>query len=514
MAETDWDVVIIGAGLGGSALASRFVGSGLKIVLLERGGYLKTEPANWDTEEVISRGRYESDEVWLDAAGRSFHPRIYHNVGGSSKFFGGTAFRYRSSDFLSRTLPDGTRTAGWPVTYEDMAFWYDLAEEAMWVHGSAGSDPTEPERNPYPFPATEHEPTIADLHRRLEKASLRPFPLPVAVDQGPGRRCRKGSPCDGFPCRIRAKGDGENAFLRPALKADENIRVHTGIRVRRIVHDDTGRRVRAVIAEGPDGEAEYRGRIFVLAAGAAGSAALLLESASPLHPEGLANSSGMVGRNFMAHNNSVVMALRLFRKNPTRFQKTLAINDFYHPEDSPSTGASGNIQMRGKIRPENLANHPSAPVRLLRRFIAARSLDFWLMSEDAGLPENRLEPDADSRIRLHRRPSNMESHLAMVRLFARILRRSGYPLVLVRKPRLEAVQHLCGTTRFGTDPKTTVMDAEGKCHDLDNLYGCDAGLFPSSAAVNPALTVAANALRIGSVIRTRMSSHPPKDRRS
>ena len=498
--ETLWDLVIIGAGMGGSALVSRFCGSGLKIVLLERGEYLKPDAANWSPREVISAQRYESGEPWEDDRGRPFQPRVYYNVGGNSKFFGGSAFRYRESDFQARQLPGGS-TAPWPLSCSELAPWYDKAERAMMVHGAAGADPCEPPRSPYPHPPVTHEPEVQRLADRLRRLGLRPFPLPMAVDQGPGGRCRKGSPCDGFPCRIRAKGDGENAFLRPALKADPGITLHTGIRVTRIIHSPCGKRVEKVQAVNSRGEPlTYRCRTLVLAAGAADSAIILLRSSSPLHPRGLSNSSGLVGRCFMSHNNSVLMALNPFRKNPTQFQKTLALHDFYSPDNRTAPGASGNIQMRGKIRPENLERHPSRLVRLLRRAIAARSMDFWIMSEDLPLPENRIELRADGGIRLHRRPSNLDTHRRLVRHFRRILKRCGFPLVLVRKPRLEAVQHQCGTIRFGTRPAESVLDKNCRSWEVENLYVCDASVFPSAAAVNPALTVAANALRVGDII--------------
>lgn len=500
-AAENWDVVVIGAGMGACALASELAEDGIRVVLLERGGFVKPEAANWDAAEVIGAGRYESDEMWIDEKDKPFHPRIYHCVGGNSKFFGATAFRYRESDFLERILPDGSRTAPWPISYEDLKPWYEQAEAAMRVHGQVGSDPGEAPRSSYPHPPIEHEPAIADLARRLQKRGLKPFPLPVAVDQS---RCRKGSPCDGFPCRIRAKGDGENAFLRPALKASNQLKIHTGIRIEHLVHDESGSTIIAAEGQGPQGRIRYHGRIFVLAAGAAGSPLLLLNSTSAKHPNGLSNQSGMVGRNVMAHNNSVMMAFSPFRKNPTRFQKTLAIHDFYTPGNTIAPKASGGIQMRGKIKPENLARHPSPFVRLLRNFIANRSLDFWVMSEDPALMENRLTIGKDGCVRLKRKTGNLQTHRNLVRKFRKILLRCAYPIVLTRPPRAEALQHICGTIRFGSDPATSVLDKDCRSREVSNLYVCDASVFPSSAAVNPALTVAANALRVGRLIRHRL----------
>ena len=495
-----WDVIVIGSGMGGSAFVSRFVGSGLRILVLERGGFLKSEEENWSPVEVLERGRYESEIEWETEEGRKFHPRVYFNVGGNSKFFGGSAFRLRESDFKRRELQEGA-TPAWPISYKELEPWYDEAEKAMKVHGQAGIDPSEPTRNPYPYQAIEHEPAIARLAAKMSDLGLHPFPLPVAIDQGPGGRCRKGSPCDGFPCRIRAKGDAETAFLRPTIKADSNITLLTNTLINRLVHDEEGRRIVEASGIGKNGEAvSFRGRVFVLAAGAVESAVLLLRSKSLIYPRGLANGSGLIGRNFMAHNNTVLMAFTPLRANKTRFQKTLALNDFYHTGHPACPTATGNIQTRGKIVSENLISHPSFLVRLFRRYIARHSLDFWIMSEDAPSNENRIEVDEYGNLKLYRRAGNLLPHNALVRHFRRILHRCGLPIVLVQKPRLTAVQHQCGTMRFGTEPDNSVLDKNCRSHQIENLYACDASVFPSSASVNPALTIAANAMRVGDIV--------------
>ena len=495
-----WDIIVIGSGMGGSAFVSQFAGSGLRVLVLERGNFLMPEKENWDPDEVLVRGRYESDAEWETEGGGKFHPRVYYCVGGSSKFFGGTAFRLRESDFERRELADGA-TPPWPISYRDLEPWYEKAEKAMKVHGRQGADPSEAQRGPYPYPPLEHELSIAKLVPRLEDLGMHPFPLPIAVHQGPGGQCRKGSPCDGFPCRVRAKGDAENAFLRPAMKADKNITLLTGTRIDRLIHDGGGRRVIAASGIDPAGNAvSFQGKIFVLAAGAAESAVLLLRSKSPLHPAGLSNDSGLVGRNFMAHNNSVLMALTPFRVNQTRFQKTLSVNDFYRRGNPAAPMAAGNIQTRGKVLPENLAAQPSPLVRFFRKFIARHSVDFWIMSEDGPRPDNRIELNEDGGVRLHRSPSNLKSHNELVRYFRQALRRCGFPIVITQKPRLKAVQHQCGTIRFGADSKSSVLDKNCRSRQVENLYVCDASVFPSSAAVNPALTIAANAMRVGKIV--------------
>lgn len=509
-----FDVVIIGAGLGGSAVAFALRDSGLTVLILERGGYLKQEPANWDPDEVIVRGRYDPDDQWLDGDGTPFTPRVYYTVGGSSKFFGGVALRFRPEDFQRRSYPEGD-TVPWPIADEDLAPWYDDAERLMWVHGQAGRDPTEGPRAAYPNPPLEHEPQIAWLAGRLRSAGLHPVPLPMAIDQGPAGRCRKGSPCDGFPCKIRAKGDGENAFLRPALRQGGTWAptVITGATVTRLTTDPGGRSVDTIHYTKDGSSYTATGRVVVLAAGAVNSAAVMLQSASPAAPEGLANSSGQVGRNVMTHNSTVLMAFSPFRRNPTRFQKTLAVNDYYAGDASDPSGPRGHIQMRGKVVEQNLRKSGRPLVRLFARFIARRSFDFWVMSEDLPLSGNRVEvlpggpgPARVPTIRLTRTLSNLGPHRALVAAFRRQLRTAGLPIVLEREPSQRTVQHQCGTLRMGDDPEQSVVNRECRTHDLSNLYVADASVFPSSAAVNPALTVAANALRVGAAVREAMTA--------
>ena len=549
--KTHYDLVIIGAGMGGSALAYALRETDLSILILERGGYVKQEPENWDPDEVIANRRYDPQENWLDEAGRPFRPRLYYNVGGSSKFFGGSSFRFREADFTGKHYPEGS-TVPWPIRYKDLAPYYDEAERLMWVHGRAGADPCEPQRDDYPYQALENEEPIAWLQERLREQGLHPFPLPIAVHQGPGGRCRKGSPCDGFPCKIRAKGDGENAFLRPALRQKKDIQVVTGARVERLITDRAGTRVRTVTftlvapegrpsanpaasqgsAGSPAGAGESRrveARTVVMAAGAANSAAVLLRSASPTHPRGLANGAGLVGHNFMAHNNTVLMAFSLFRRNPTKFQKTMAINDFYLGDPAADVaGPLGNIQMRGKVLAQNLARSSRLLVRLFRRFIARRSFDFWIMSEDLPSSENRVElvsgegtrrPDRDAEaageggggtvpgqsIRLRRGLNNLGPHRELVRRFRLHLRRAGLHFIVEREPSASTIQHQVGTLRFGTDPARSVLNSDCRSHEVENLYVVDGSVFPSSAAVNPALTIAANALRVGSILRERLA---------
>jgi choline dehydrogenase-like flavoprotein len=497
--NTDFDIVVIGAGLGGSAITWALRNSNLKIAVLDRGGPLKQEAENWDPDEVLKNRRYDPTEMWYDEQNQPFTPRVYYNYGGSSKFFGGSAFRLRERDFISHRFPEG-ETIDWPITYNKLSPYYDIAEKQMHAHGSAHADPSEPPRGDYPHSPLEHEKSIDWLSQRLEKQGLHPFALPSAVHQGDGGNCQKGSPCDGFPCKIRAKYDGENAFLRPALRENKTISMFPHTRVLQILHNSNGTHVTSVKAVNTQGEQiTLSAEIVVLCAGAVQSAALLLASASERYPHGLGNASDQVGRNFMSHNNTVLIALSPFRKNPTWFQKTMAFNDFY--------ADGGNVQMRGKILHQNLEHRGTFLMRKFSRFIAERSFDFWVMSEDLPDEQNRVELRDDGSIQLSRKLNNLKTHKQFVRQIKRILHKAGLPIILERPPSTSAIQHQVGTLRMGDNPETSVVAPEGRTHELENLYVADASIFPSSSAVNPSLTIAANALRVAdSILKTYSKS--------
>jgi choline dehydrogenase-like flavoprotein len=452
----------------------------------------------------VLKRRYDAQETWYDRKGRAFRPRLCYAVGGSSKVFGGAALRLRAEDFAARQH-DGGSSVSWPYSYAQLAPYYQQAEALLQVHGQAGEDPTEPPRGDYPFPPVPHEEPIAGLARSLQRQELHPFHLPLAIDQGPGGRCQKGSPCDGFPCLVRAKGDAENRLLRPLLlKGTANLTVWTGSYVERLESSPDGKRVVRARVRREDGEQLVEADLLVVSAGAVNSAALLLRSAAERHPNGLANSSGQVGRNFMSHHNSVLLCLSPWRRNPTRFQKTLAWNDFYNG-GSASGRPLGHIQMRGKVQPENLLRRGNPLVRLLRRGIAERSVDLWVMTEDLPDPENRVTVDGEGRIHLARRGTNLAAHRELLCRARRIMRRAGYPICIGDRRGITAIQHQCGTVRFGTDRRSAVLDPWCRAYDLENLYVVDASFFPSSGAVNPSLTIVAQALRAAQAMRRDLS---------
>jgi choline dehydrogenase-like flavoprotein len=312
------EIVIIGSGIGGGTLANRLVQYGLNVTILERGGYLPQEPQNWDVASVFFDKRYVPQETWLDKEGTPFRPGTYYYVGGSSKMYGAAMLRLRERDFQDLEHVDGV-SPGWPITYQQLAPYYDLAERLYLVHGQAGVDPTEPPGiPPYPYPALTHEPVIEKVASALSDQGIKPFSLPLAVQRHQGGPCIRCKTCDGFPCRVHAKTDAEIAAVKPAL-ATGKLTLTINAKARRILLTSDGRRVNAVEYEHNSRIERIAAPVVVLAASAVNSAVLLLRSACDRAPRGVANSTGLVGRNYMAHNNTALMSVG-WAINDTNFQ--------------------------------------------------------------------------------------------------------------------------------------------------------------------------------------------------
>lgn len=494
------DVVIIGSGVGGAAVAHQLAGSGAHVLILERGDYLPNEPQNADAEAVFLQSRYRTTEQWQDPTGKRYRPGQYYFVGGHTKFYGTAMFRFREHDFEETQLEDGPSPA-WPVSYADLEPYYGRAEQLFGVRGQAFQDPTEPPRSSaYHHAPVPHEPVIADLSHRLSSMGLHPFHMPSAIDFGPQGSCRRCGSCDAFPCRFDAKGDAETRLLRPALKHG-NVSLWTGSRVTRLIAD--GQRITGVEIIRKEERLLVEAPVFVLSAGAINSALILLRSASDTQPHGLANSSGVVGRHLMNHHLTGLMGIRPLTSNPTNFPKTLSVNDFYNglPDDQP---ARGNIQMLGNIAgPMIRSTYPAMPAAVAN-WLGRHSVDMLVMSEDLPNPASRVRLLDDDRVEVDYRPGGTAAHDRFVRYTRRILKKAGFPVVLRHGFGIEAPSHQCGTVRMGIDPSTSALDPLCRSHDHPNLYVVDAGFFPSSAALNPALTIAAQALRVGEHLRTEL----------
>jgi choline dehydrogenase-like flavoprotein len=489
----NFDLVIVGTGAGGGTMAHALAGSGARILLLERGASVPQEPENWDPEAVWKFKRYQTDERWLDERGEPFAPYTHYNVGGNTKFWGSVLYRLRRSDFAAVEHMDGVSPA-WPIEYDTLAPYYDRAEALYHVHGGPG-DPTEPDGHTFPYAPVPHAPGMARIVSGLRRMGLHPAPLPLGlIRPGEDGGCVLCNTCNSFPCRIHAKSDAEVCGVEPAMR-HANVELWTGAKAERLETDPSGRRVEAVLATRGGETVRVTADRFVIACGAVNSAALLLKSASDRHPNGLANSSGLVGARYMAHLATMMQGFDPRRVNSDVFQKTVAINDFY--EHGPHTRFPlGQIQSQGRthgVMAQSVV--PSIPLWAYNAWVA-RGVDWLVMSEDLPNENNRVRVDAEGRIHLEYRPNNTRAHMLLVAEMKRILRKLGFWITVAHSHKNKNTTHQCGTLVFGHDPKTSVLDPLCRAHDLENLYVVDASFFPSSAAVNPALTIIAQALRV------------------
>jgi choline dehydrogenase-like flavoprotein len=521
MPHDHYDIIVIGSGPGGASLAHRLAPTGKKILMLERGDYLPRSQKNWDSQTVFVEGTYQAKETWYDSRGAEFHPGLHYFVGGNSKVYGAALFRLRERDFDVVHHEDGISPA-WPLTYEQFEPFYAEAEALFQVHGQAGEDPCEPRRSgAFPYPPVSHEPKIEELSARLTQGGLRPFHLPLGIrlDERDGKPtptsvCIRCDAFDGFPCLLNGKADAQVMCVDPTRAAHETFTLLTNAYVSRLHADASGRTVSKVEVERHGVTEFYSADVVVVACGALSSALLMLRSGDANHPHGLANGSGQVGRNYMRHNQSVLMAL-LREPNDTIFQKTLAVSDFYFGAEDykyplgliQMCATSHAAQIKSEALPEWLEWIPDMPFDVMAR----HSMDFWLSSEDIPLPENRIFYQ-DGKVMLDVTPTNQAAHQALRAKLESVLSGAGaHPKLLERKLYLgknipiSGTAHQAGTLRFGTDPASSVLDVNCKTHELDNLYVTDASFFPSIGAVNPTLTIVANALRVAEHIRQRLA---------
>jgi len=519
--DKHYDVIIMGTGAGGGTLVYSLASTGKSILILERGDYVPREKANWDSRAVNVEGKYQTKEEWRDKNGKPLHPHTNYYVGGNTKFYGAALFRLRREDF-GEIKHFGGISPAWPISYDELEPYYLEAERLYHVHGQRGEDPTEPAASgPYPHPAISHEPRIQALSDDFERLGLRPFhtPLGLQIDEKnpQSSKCIRCDTCDGYPCLIDGKSDAQTLCVDPALRFP-NVSLLTNAYVERLETTASGREVSRVVVTRNGATENYSADVVVVSCGAINSAALLLRSANDKHPNGLANSSDIVGRHYMGHVNSVMLAVSKC-PNPTLYQKTLAVNDFYlgskewnHP--------MGHFSFVAKLDGVALsAGAPAVAPGWTLDLLAKHALSFWLTSEDLPDPNNRVTLDRDGRIVLQYTPNNQEAHARLTSKLKELMGRQskcdvhGHDchqglfarnLFLGDRIPLAGVAHQNGTIRFGSDPRTSALDIHCKTHDVDNLYVVDGSFFPSSAAVNPALTIMANALRVGDHLKQRL----------
>jgi choline dehydrogenase-like flavoprotein len=442
---------------------------------------------------------------------------VHYYVGGATKLYGAALYRLRPQDFGELQHVDGISPA-WPVGYDDFEPYYTKAEWLYQVHGNHGEDPTEGAwSKQYPWPAVSHEPRIQQIADDLAGAGYHPFHAPCGVlyDEADRARseCIRCTWCDGYPCLVHAKSDAETIAIRPILDLP-NVTLLVGAEVTRLETDASGRTVTRVMVARNGQEEAYEGDVVVLSAGASNSAKVLLASANDKHPNGLANGSDQVGRNYMFHNSKAVVAL-CKERNDTVFQKTLGLNDFYFASGDDEYPA-GNIQMVGKSNAEAMKGEEPKLTKLAPHWsldeVAHHAVDFWLTTEDLPLPDNRVTLDDKGAVHLAYESSNDKEADRLYHELKKILNHIGMAdhhvldknFYMNMSIPLAGVAHQAGTCRFGHDPATSVLDEQCRTHEVDNVYVVDTSFFPSIGAVNPALTAMANAIRVGEHLLSRM----------
>jgi choline dehydrogenase-like flavoprotein len=520
MPNSHYDVIVIGSGPGGASMVASLAPTGKKILLIERGDYLPRAPDNWDSQTVFVDGKYQAKENWYNSQGDVFHPGLHYFVGGNSKVYGAALFRLREQDFEELQHEDGISPA-WPLKYDAFERYYAQAEKLFHVHGQSGEDPNEPPRSAFPYPPVSHEPKIEALSAKLSASGLHPFHLPLGIllDEKDGKPkptsiCIRCDAFDGFPCLLNGKADAQVMCVDPTLAVHPNVTLLTNTYVEKLITDASGKTISAVETISNGVADSFTADIVVVACGALSSALLLLRSKSDQHPNGLANGSDQVGRNYMRHNQSVLMAL-MREPNDTIFQKTLAVSDYYFGASDyqyplgliQMCATSHAAQIKAEALPEWLEWLPNMPFDKMAR----HSMDFWLSSEDIPLAQNRIFYDGD-RVTLDVTETNATAHRRLRKKLEEALNGTGaHPklldrsLYLGKNIPLSGTAHQAGTLRFGTDPATSVLDLNCKAHELDNLYVTDASFFPSIGAVNPTLTIIANALRVADHLRQRLA---------
>lgn len=492
-----YDVIIVGTGAGGGTLTRKLASTGKKILVLEQGEFLAKESSQLVDIEVFKKELYHAPEQWYDNAGEPFSPQTNYGVGGNTKVYSGALMRLRERDFEAVQHQVGI-SPEWPLKYADFEPYYSAAEALYQVHGKTGDDPTEPPHSQdYPHPPVDHEPQVEEVCQQLAAQGLHPAYLPIGLgDQG--------------------RTDSEDTGVTPALQSG-NVTLKTSARVVCLHTNPSGSLVKAVEAQIGDQSYLFLADIVVLACGAINSAALLLRSANEKHPTGLANSSDLVGRNLMKQQMSVLVQVSN-RTNSGLFQRSVAVNDFYWG-DQDFNFPMGHIQNSGGILQDVIFAEAPPVLSLVTkvmpgfglRQLATRSIGWWLQTEDLPNPHNRVR-FTNKKLTLHYEANNVEAHDRLVYRWIDVLKavestdsstfnrnlhpRSAMPI--------QVVAHQCGTCRFGEDSHTSVLDLNCRTHDIDNLYVVDSSFFPSSASVSPALTVIANALRVGDHLTERL----------
>ncbi len=511
-----WDYLVIGTGIGGATLGHAVAKAGMKVLFLEKGRapslhidtlqgeypelhFRHAEAASARHAPLLARAGRCYDEI--QDGERSFVPLIGCGVGGSSALYGMAMERFFPADFEPRqhfphaatsSLPDA-----WPVRYEDYAPYYRRAEQLYRVRGSR--DPLRPADSELP-PPPPLSPRSIELVAHFQGQGLHPYQLPMACESVRGCEC-----CQGYLCAHECKNDAGRICLEPAVHEygatllDECEVIHL---------EATPDMVVGVVCRWRERTLTLHANQIILAAGALMTPAILLRSASNHWPQGLANASGLVGRNLMRH--CIDLYLVFTRKNGENRFKEVGLSDFYQSDG----GKLGTVQSFGSLPPAAIlaatmakdvrdATPWASPLFTLARPLLhhllpqlfKRGVLLAAIMEDLPYPDNRVLRGPRLKIEYKTHPDD----LARLQSFRAQLSTALKPyrfLALRQAEKNSMLAHVCGTCRFGEDPATSVLDLNNRAHGLSNLYVVDSSFFPSSGGTNPALTIAANALRV------------------
>lgn len=505
--DTIYDVVVIGSGAGGATLAAELAAVGRSVLLLERGDRLPLLDQNVADIDLFRKQRYHPDQAWFGSDGDPFNPQMVYARGGNTKIWAAVLERMRAEEFEGVMMQDG-RSPDWELRYGDLAPYYDRAELLYRVHGQAGADPTAPPRSgDYPHAPRPIEPVLEQLRTDLARQGVRPYTLPLSWSES----------------ALDPTGDAELFGVERALAAEtrggKSVVLCCGAVVEALHVDPSGREVKGVEVRVGTDLWLFHGRQVVLAAGAINSAAILLRSAGERHPAGLANGSGQVGRNLMKPQLTAILQ-RASTPNSGRYSPALGVTDYYWGDKNVDY-ALGAIRNGGGVLQDPLFAESPPLLSLVSRllpdgaleWLADRSITWWAMTAVLPDPDNRVRVRGD-RIDVAYIANNREAHDRLVyRWLDTIQKTEADPLTNVVQrapiyPRGEAplsvMGFACGTCRMGSDPASSVVNLQGRCHELVNLWIADASVFPSCPAVGPGLTVIAHALRVAEQVEATL----------
>jgi choline dehydrogenase-like flavoprotein len=504
-----WDAIVIGSGFGGAMAAHALVHAGQRVLMLERGGWVGRGPDSWGPRGAgLVTPHYTMDSAYDVTAGRRhYQAGSWNCVGGQSVFYGGASYRFRESDFEHHEKIVGTSGAEWPFGYDDIEPFYSRAELLLGVAGESGRDPTEPSRSvaypQSPAPLARSARSIADAATRL---GLTPSRIPLAISytakEGETRSgCIMCGSCDGYACAAEAKNDLASAVIPELVRQGMTLRTNT-VCVRLVRSGSRVTEVECVNRVTGQRERMSADRI-ILGAGTLATPHLLLASnLAVVNP-----AAGAVGRYLTRHRNAVVFGVYARRPNPTHeFDKQIAIFDFYR--------TAGCIQQM--TPPEGLVRAYLPPLlRTPAAMVLSRASGLLVIAEDQPNADNSVSVDWSQtdryglpRLRIRHQYSAHDERAAaeLIVQAKRVLRETGARFTFVRP--IETFSHALGTVRMGVDPRTAPLDEDGRFRGLDNVYVVDGSALPRSASVNPSLTIAANALRIGAnIARTAAPVH-------